>query len=111
MTTDTQAGLTLVLDLGMAPLNVAAAYCAQLERCPTTMSSQGRALSRAVNTVNAQLFNLGLQTMAVFQAVVRHARKLGIPESVLSTVDAALAQQEATLLAMARKTVHLAYAH
>ncbi|HYR26400.1 MAG TPA: hypothetical protein VEQ09_11260 [Aquabacterium sp.] len=112
MTTDPQLSLNLMLGLGMAPLNAAAAYYDQLERgSPHSLHSHDRALSRAVNTLNSQLFSLGLQALTASREAVRHAQEAGVPQAVLSATDTMLAQQEASLRATARKTVRMAYAY
>lgn len=112
MSRHTHIGLDLVFGLVMAPLDVAAAYLSQLARgSPTSLYAHDRALSRAVNVINARFFSHWLQTLAASRAAVRGAHKIGIPAATLSTADAVLAQQEAILRAKARQTVHLAYAY
>lgn len=112
MTTDPQTSLNLMLDFGMAPLNAAAAYYAQLERgSPNSLYSHDRAFSRAVNTLNSQLFSVGLQALTVSRTAVQNAQEAGLPAAVLSATDSVLAQQEASLRATARKTVRMAYAY
>jgi len=110
MTLGQQRSLDLALEMGMVPITAVAAYCGQLNRGSLPFS-HSRAFSRTVNAINSQSFILGLQAVDVFRAAMRNARNVGVPAAVVLATDAALARQEAVLLATARKTVHLAYAY
>jgi hypothetical protein len=110
MTLDQQSSLDLALDMGMVPINAVAVYCGELNR-GSPFFSHSRAVSRTINTINSQLFSLGLQAVAMFRAALRNARNIGVPAAVVLATDAALARQEAVLFATARNTVHLAYAY
>ncbi|MFW9617558.1 hypothetical protein [Aquabacterium sp.] len=107
-----QAGLNLMLGLGLAPLNAASAYCSQLERgSPNSLQTHERAFARALNTMNSQLFSLGLDALNASRDAVRSAGEAGVPEAVVSATDSVLAQQEASLRETARKVVRMAYAY
>jgi hypothetical protein len=100
------------LGVSTAPLDAATAYCKQIEGgFPTILHLYDRALSRAINTFNAQLLNHGLQALTASRLAMRHAQKVGVPEVVFSATDSVLARQEAALRATARETVGLAYAY
>jgi hypothetical protein len=100
------------LGVSMAPLDAATAYCKQIEGgFPAVLFLYDRALSRAINTFNAQLLNHGLQTLTASRLALRHAQTMGAPELVLSAADSVLARHEAALSATAHETVGLAYAY
>lgn len=112
MQAEPNVSLNLMLGLSVTPLNVANAYFSQLNRGSVhSLQSHDRALSRALNTFNAQWFNLGLDAVNASRDVVRNAEDLCPPNALLSATDDVLAKQEASLRATARKVVHMAYAY